>query len=163
MVTLWISHFVGTDISLGIYDISYEQRDIRLDEGMRKKVHGGQATYLLRMTEADYVRWRADAERRGKNFADWVRESLNLAAGRVPVVSKEPAPPAREPEVTPDTPAREPDAVPAPGLGGVSRLQSPPGGFVRMRETAKELAARSGKCSADVARGTRCKLCGKIH
>ena len=28
---------------------------------------------------------------------------------------------------------------------------------------AAELAVRDGKCGADVARGTRCKLCGKVH
>jgi hypothetical protein len=28
---------------------------------------------------------------------------------------------------------------------------------------ARQLASRNGKCGADVARGTKCKLCGKVH
>lgn len=27
----------------------------------------------------------------------------------------------------------------------------------------RDLALRDGKCGADVARGTKCKLCGKVH
>lgn len=31
------------------------------------------------------------------------------------------------------------------------------------REAAAYLALRDGKCSADVAQGTKCKLCGEVH
>lgn len=32
-----------------------------------------------------------------------------------------------------------------------------------MGSAARTLASRDGKCGADVARGTKCKLCGSVH
>ncbi len=34
---------------------------------------------------------------------------------------------------------------------------------VQMHTKARDLAIKDGKCSADVAYGTKCKLCGKVH
>lgn len=115
-------------------------------------------TYLLRLSEADYVRWRADAARRGLKFSEWIRQALNEGSGRAVKERKPASPPVREPEAA------------SVGVGPIEQVAIPAGravpspqGFTALRAQAQDLAARSGKCTADVARGTRCKLCGKIH
>jgi hypothetical protein len=125
---------------------------------------------------ADDIRWRADAARAGMDYSSWIRHCLNYGGGRKAQVK--PVTPARQPEVieeptgraadvTPEVPARQERVAvavvrePPPSQLPPSALES--GGFMRMRETAKGLAQTNGKCTADVARGTRCKLCAKIH
>lgn len=124
---------------------------------------------VFRASDQDGIRWRADAARAGMNYSEWIRFCLNRMSGRdLNAVLGKPSPKARQPE------AVEVNAGAVERHAGVGReappsqlppraLESPTGGFVRMRETARDLAGRTGKCTADVARGTRCKLCGKIH
>jgi hypothetical protein len=123
--------------------------------------------FQFRCLEADDIRWRADAERAGMTYSEWIRHCLNYGGGRKAHVK--PVTPARKPEVIEGPKGREEEvtvAVPAGREPAPSQL--PPrtlesGGFMRLRETARDLAEKNGKCTADVARGTRCKLCGKIH
>jgi hypothetical protein len=117
----------------------------------------------------DAIRWRADAARANMNYSEWIRFCLNRMSGRdLDAVLRKPAPKARVSEA-PVEAAREPEAASdAVGLGRTSQatslpLESRPTGFVRMQEQARDLAQKNGRCSADVSRGARCKLCGKIH
>ena len=110
----------------------------------------------LRGTDEDIERWFTDAENRGLDFSQWAR--LCLDSG-----------PMRFPEPTPGAPVDRPrgrgeEVEVAAGREGTvdsgreSRLQ-----FESLREQARDMAVREGRCTADVARGTRCKLCGKVH
>jgi hypothetical protein len=116
-------------------------------------------SYLFQMTDEENESFRADAKRRGLSFADWLRVCLTEQAGRQPVVFALPVKeqPAPKPEPAPVTPARIP--VAHVGGGRIEGVSS----FTQAREAARDLAQRSGKCTADVARGTRCKLCGEVH
>lgn len=95
----------------------------------------------IREDVAAQVEVRAAAETR--SFANMVEVLLLSALGSRMTV---------EHVVSPIAPrAPEPESVP------------PVAHDVPMRQQARNLALRDGKCSADVARGTKCKLCGKVH
>jgi hypothetical protein len=92
-------------------------------------------------------------------YSEYIRFALDRMSGRVPVTVYEPqAPPAREKVVGEVSPGRV-ESVPEVGKGRLPGLDS----YAQVREAARDLAQREGRCTADVARGTRCKLCSKVH
>jgi len=109
-------------------------------------------TFLTRARVEDIKRWQADAELRGITFSAWVRLALDEAPRRFPPN------PRREPSVAGPR-GREKDAVVDAGR----ETAVPSGRFEHLREQARTMAVREGKCTADVSRGTRCKLCGEVH
>lgn len=111
-------------------------------------------SYLFRMSQADYVRWRADAYRQGKKLSEWMRECLNAGGGRIQPARAEPAVKER-----PTEPLREPGEPVAVGRLGTVQSSS----FETERQRARELAQENGKCTADVTKGVRCRLCSKYH
>lgn len=125
-------------------------------------------TYLLRMTPQELVRWKADAARRDLSLAEWIRMCLNDGAGRDPEVAyqriseskrkPERGIPEKEPVIL-APPARTEEAI--VGRGRFRALDSL--AVEAERERARELALKQGRCTADVASGTRCKLCGRVH
>jgi hypothetical protein len=62
--------------------------------------------------------------------------------------------------------AGDPEAVSFPAVASVEEVASPEAATSRRASPAPSsprFASGLGKCSADVARGTRCKLCGEKH
>lgn len=115
--------------------------------------------FLLRMSLADFVRFSELAGLSGRSFAAWCREALLEKAKREcgeRGVSVSGQNRVRVP-LTPGRVVREPGVS-----GGVGRLvSSAEADGLRLR--ARDLAQRSGKCTADVERGVRCRLCGMMH
>lgn len=93
---------------------------------------------VFRADPEDYERWKRDARNKGMSFGEHVRQLLNHAGVTA----------VREP----------PSSVAVPPQ---ARLPSAPVGAARV--SARDMAVRGGKCSADVAFGSRCKLCGEVH
>jgi hypothetical protein len=101
---------------------------------------------LFRVNSEDYEAWREDARGRGMNMQEWGRAAMNLFAGRSVRIA------GGEVILKPTG-----ERVAAP----VSvRLGFDP---EAERQRARDLAAVTGKCTADVERGVRCRLCQKIH
>lgn len=114
---------------------------------------------IFRADEADYLRWRADAARMDVTFSEWAR--LCLDAGRR-VAAREGA--RVVPEVRVESKQDLGSArVDAPV--GVGRLEGMLGSVAvdEQRERIRLLAETGGRCTADVAVGQRCFLCGKRH
>lgn len=112
----------------------------------------------LRMPLADFVRFAALAARDGVSFNEWVVGALMERAKRVNG-EKAVAPVQNKPSQG-MTPARQVRVTTA-GVGRLGTLESEE--IERQRQAARDLAQRSGKCTADVERGVRCRLCGKMH
>lgn len=89
--------------------------------------------YLLRLPEADYVAYAASAVRRRCSMAQYLRDCIRVGARQL-AGEKAVAPVQNKP-------------VPVP------RLPAAPIGRV----------VADGKCMADVAFGTHCKICGRVH
>lgn len=111
---------------------------------------------IFRAPLADVVRWKADAVRAGMSFSGWVRFCLDVGGKRL----GEPGGNKPKQATTPERAVRE-EAVVSAGVGRLGTVSSSEVG--RERERARELARRSGKCTADVERGVRCRLCGMKH
>jgi hypothetical protein len=116
----------------------------------------------LRMPLGDFVRFAALAERAGVSFNHWVLEAMIEKAKRENgergiVVSDQNR--VRIP-LTPGRVVRE-EGEASSGVGRVGAVSS--ADLELQRRRARDLAQRSGKCTADVERGVRCRLCGKMH
>lgn len=107
----------------------------------------------------DVIRWKADAKRQGKTFSAWVRECLN-AGGKRLNGEKGVAGQQNKPRIA-TTPVPEVRTMTEVGTGRLGTVSSSQVEVERQR--ARELAQRTGKCTADVERGVRCRLCGKLH
>lgn len=118
----------------------------------------------LRMPLADFVRFAALAARQGESFNAWVLEAMMEKAKRM---SGERGISVSDQNRTriPLTPGRqvrlEPEALASSGTGRVGAVSS--ADLELQRRRARDLAQRSGQCTADVERGVRCRLCGKMH
>lgn len=110
--------------------------------------------YLLQMTDAEDLAWRAAAARQGLTFAGYIRLCLTTQGARPLPVHQ---PPVARVEGSVSAGRAEPQVA----KGRVATVDSSE--FRRVREEAREMALRDGKCTADVSKGMRCKLCGKIH
>lgn len=111
-------------------------------------------SFIFRCSETDLLRWKADAERAGMSMGAWIRHCLNKVGGRIPIAKVEVA--EREQVEQP----RQREAVEV-GMGRVGAVQS--SDVEQERQRARALAQRHGRCTADVTRGVRCRLCGKMH
>lgn len=110
---------------------------------------------IFRASEMDYIRWRADALRGGsQSFGEWARKCLNEAGGRLPAERVEEKTERAYPYFVRDKVAKV-------GSGRVKTVES--SAFEQGQATARALAQRAGRCTADVERGVRCRLCGKHH
>lgn len=112
--------------------------------------------FATRAFKKDIVRWKREAKARGMRFGVWVRMALDEQAMRGDPRGN---PVARTPEVVGSVGGGRVEEVRATVAGPVRSLDS----FERGRELARELAQKDGRCTADVTKGVRCRLCGKIH
>lgn len=119
--------------------------------------------YALRLSEEEMRRYRADAKRAKRSFADHVRHCLE-------VVSRSPASHPRgadsagvgKARVSPTRQVRVDDLQERPSTVRVTEVPSAMS-FAEERDRARDLAQSMGRCTADVGKGLRCRLCGKIH
>lgn len=72
----------------------------------------------------------------------------------------------RSPVVDAEVAIPEPKAAPR-SVSSADTVAVPPAvhdeGMQNTYAAASRMALRDGRCGADVARGTKCKLCGKVH
>lgn len=109
----------------------------------------------IRCRPSEYAEWQETAKERGESFNQWARTVLNMARSRRTLSLP---PQAREEEIAERVPVRAATVV---GTGRLGEVSSGP--VEQARESARVLAQPSGKCTADVERGVRCKFCGKPH
>lgn len=111
------------------------------------------------MPLADFVRYAAMAAREGESFNAWVGQAMFEKAkreqGEKRVADVQNVPKAAT------TPGRQVRVETTAGVGRLGEVSSE--SFEANRERARLMAERSGRCTADVARGSRCKLCGQVH
>ena len=102
--------------------------------------------FLLRLPEEDFLRYQGAARRRRMSTAAFLRESVRLGARQL----------GGEKAVAPvqNRPLK---------VAAVRRPLLPVGRVGEAAERARALAAQAGGCNADVAYGTVCKLCGRVH
>jgi hypothetical protein len=114
----------------------------------------------LRVPLEDFVRCAALAAREGVSFNSWVCGAMMERAKREQVVRASVVENVPRVPSTPERVVRE-GAVVSAGVGRLGTVSSADLELQRVR--ARDLAQRSGKCTADVERGVRCRLCGKMH
>lgn len=136
---------------------------------------------LVQVDEGTHSAWKARAFSEGRSMSDLARQLIEAAVltervhGRSEVAavlgSAAAAVPLGDestgPDVSPATSSiRSVSSVPPP-VHDVPVEKSVAARSWRTSEeagdAARGLASHNGKCSADVARGTKCKLCGKAH
>lgn len=106
----------------------------------------------------DVVRAKALAARAGMSFSAWLREAMFEKAKR-DQGERPQAAEANRPRPAGSVPAVPVRAMESAGVGRLGEVSS----AEFERERARMLAVRTGRCTADTARGSRCKLCGEIH
>jgi hypothetical protein len=112
--------------------------------------------FATRAYEKDIRRWKREAKARGMRYGVWVRLALDEACKRGDPRAN---PVARAPEVVGVVGGGRTEETRVAVAGPVRSLDS----YERGRDVARELAQKEGRCTADVTKGVRCRLCGKTH
>jgi hypothetical protein len=143
------------------------------------------ARYLLEAPDGDLLLWKRLAAADERSLAAWLRSAAREKAGRAGVAGGGFTPPLGMTESLPSpleplkTRPQQPDAASGeaddaasgakPGQSRVLGRGSPPevsaleSAAVEPRTQAERLARRGGRCTADTPRGTKCKLCLRVH
>ena len=128
---------------------------------------------LVQVDEGTHVAWKERAFAEGRSMSDLARDLIERAvltergpAGEQKTAGDHGTRSEADMTVAHPVPPRSVSAVPSVVQDVRVEKSAAPRSWKTSSEVgpdARGLALRDGKCRADVAFGTKCKLCGKVH